>query len=155
MSKITPFLWFDNNAEEAINYYVSIFKNSKIIGLARPAPDAPILLGSFEINGQEFKAFNGGPLYKFNEAISLFINCEDQAEIDHLWEKLSAGGQELDCGWVKDKFGLAWQVVPKVLSEYLSDSDKEKSGRVFAAMMTMRKFNIEKLKRAYEGQADN
>jgi predicted 3-demethylubiquinone-9 3-methyltransferase (glyoxalase superfamily) len=138
MKKVTPFLWYDNNAEEAMKFYVSVFKNAKIT--------SP---GSFEIDGQEFLVLNGGPLYKFNEAISLFVNCETQKEVDELWEKLSAGGEKGRCGWLKDKYGLSWQVIPSALGQMLGDKDPEKSGRVLNAMLGMNKIIIEDLKKAY------
>ena len=142
MKKITPFLWFDNNAEEAMEFYTSIFKNSKIINESR-----------FEIEGQEFMVLNGGPYFKFNEAVSLFVDCKDQAEVDFYWDALLAGGgTPSQCGWLKDKFGLSWQVIPSVLGQYLSNSDEEKSGRVHTAMMGMIKLNVEELTKAYEGK---
>jgi predicted 3-demethylubiquinone-9 3-methyltransferase (glyoxalase superfamily) len=138
MKKVTPFLMFDNNAEEAMNFYVSIFKNSKIIDQ-----------GTFQIDGQEFLVFNGGPYFKFTEGISLFINCETQQELDELWEKLSAGGEKSRCGWLKDKFGLSWQVVPSILVKMLNDSDPLKSERVMNAMLQMNKIIIKDLEKAY------
>ncbi|MDB5204095.1 MAG: hypothetical protein JWP09_123 [Candidatus Taylorbacteria bacterium] len=142
MQKITPFLWFDNNAEDAMKFYTSIFKNSKIISENR-----------FELEGQEFLVLNGGPYFKFNEAISMFIDCKDQAEVDLYWNALLAdGGAPSQCGWLKDKFGMSWQVIPSILGEYLNGSDKEKSGRVMDAMMKMVKIDVEALKNAYEGK---
>jgi predicted 3-demethylubiquinone-9 3-methyltransferase (glyoxalase superfamily) len=138
MKKVTPFLMFDNNAEEAMNFYVSIFKNSKIIDQ-----------GTFQIDGQEFLVFNGGPYFKFTEGISLFINCETQQEVDELWEKLSAGGEKSKCGWLKDKFGLSWQVVPSILVKMLNDPDPLKSERVMNAMLQMNKIIIKDLEKAY------
>jgi predicted 3-demethylubiquinone-9 3-methyltransferase (glyoxalase superfamily) len=138
MKKITPFLMFDNNAEEAMKFYVSIFKNSKIIDN-----------GTFEIDGQQFLVFNGGPYFKFSEGISLFINCDTQQEVDELWEKLSAGGGKSQCGWVKDKFGVSWQVVPSVLMKMLNDPDPVKSKRVMDAMLKMNKIIIKDLEKAY------
>jgi predicted 3-demethylubiquinone-9 3-methyltransferase (glyoxalase superfamily) len=138
MRKVTPFLWFDNNAEEAMKFYVSVFRNAKIINP-----------GAFEIDGQQFLVLNGGPEFKFNEAISLFVNCDNQEEVDELWEKLSAGGEKSKCGWLKDKFGLSWQVIPSVLMEMLNDNNPEKSKRVLNAMLKMSKINIEELKAAY------
>ena len=138
MPKITPFLWFDNQAEEAMNFYASIFKKSKILSANR-----------FELNGQEFMVLNGGPHFKFTEAISLFVNCETQAEVDELWEKLSAGGEKGRCGWLKDKYGLSWQIIPTALGEMLNDEDDEKSGRVMQAMLQMNKIDIQGLKQAY------
>jgi len=157
MQKITPFLWFDNNAEEAVNHYLSIFKNSKInkilrCGDAGPGPKGSILTIAFQLEGQEFIALNGGPVFKFNEAISLSVDCKSQTEVDDLWEKLSDGGQKSLCGWLKDKFGLSWQVVPSALVEMLQDKDAEKAKRVMAAMMQMSKIDIGILKHAYEGK---
>lgn len=153
--KITPFLWFDNQAEEAMNFYVSIFKNSKVISIRRygeagPGPKGTVMTASFELEGQEFMALNGGPQYKFTEAISFFVNCETQQEVDELWEKLSEGGEKGPCGWLKDKYGVSWQIVPTVLGEMLSDPDPEKSERVTKAMLQMQKIEIEGLKKAYE-----
>jgi len=157
MQKITPCLWFDNNAEEAVNHYLSIFKNSKInkilrCGDAGPGPKGSILTIAFQLEGQDFIALNGGPIFKFNEAISLSVDCKSQIEVDDLWEKLSDGGQESQCGWLKDKFGLSWQVVPTALVEMLQDPDPEKSKRVMAAMMKMGKIDIAILKQAYDRQ---
>lgn len=156
MQKITPFLWFDNNAEEAVNHYLAIFKNSKIgsilrCGDAGPGAKGSVLTIAFQLEGQEFIALNGGPVYKFNEAISLSVDCKTQTEVDELWEKLSAGGQKGQCGWLKDKFGLSWQVVPSALVEMLQDIDAANSARVMAAMMQMNKIDIETLKRAFKG----
>ncbi len=153
--KITPFLWFDNQAEEAANFYVSIFKNSRITGIDRygaagPLPKGTVMTVSFDLEGQGLIALNGGPEYKFTEAISFFVNCETQAEVDELWAKLSAGGEEGPCGWLKDKYGLSWQIVPTILPELLSDPDPEKSQRVMRAMLQMKKLDISTLKRAYE-----
>src|SRR6185295_20216301 len=146
MQKITPFLWFDNNAEEAVNHYLSIFKNSKIASILRcgdagPGPKGSVLTIAFQLEGQDFIALNGGPVFKFNEAISLSVDCKTQREVDELWEKLSAGGQKSQCGWLKDKFGLSWQVVPSELVEMLQDKDAKKSARVMAAMMQMSKID--------------
>ena len=138
MKKVTPFLMFDNNAEEAMKFYTSIFKNSKIIDS-----------GSFEIDGQKFLVFNGGSYFKFSEGISLFINCDTQEEVDELWEKLSAGGNESMCGWLKDKFGVSWQVVPSILMKMLNDPDPAKSKRVMDAMLKMNKIIIRDLEKAY------
>jgi predicted 3-demethylubiquinone-9 3-methyltransferase (glyoxalase superfamily) len=138
MKKVTPFLMFDNNADEAMEFYVSIFKNSKIIDQ-----------GTFEIDGQEFLVFNGGPYFKFSEGISLFINCDTQQEVDELWEKLSVGGGKSQCGWVKDKFGVSWQVVPSVIRKMLNDPDPVKSKRVMDAMLRMNKIIIKDLEKAY------
>ncbi len=153
--KITPFLWFDNQAEEAANFYVSIFKNSRITGIDRygaagPLPKGTVMTVSFDLEGQGLIALNGGPEYKFTEAISFFVNCETQAEVDELWAKLSAGGEEGPCGWLKDKYGLSWQIVPTILPALLSDPDPEKSQRVMRAMLQMKKIDISALKRAYE-----
>jgi predicted 3-demethylubiquinone-9 3-methyltransferase (glyoxalase superfamily) len=157
MQKIRPFLWFDGNAEEAMNFYTSIFKNSRIgtirrYGDAGPGPTGSVMSGSFQIEGQEFMALNGGPLFKFTPAISFFVNCETQAEVDELWKKLSEGGETMQCGWLKDKFGLCWQIIPKALGEMLGDKDPEKSQRVMKAMMKMIKIDVAALKRAYEGK---
>jgi predicted 3-demethylubiquinone-9 3-methyltransferase (glyoxalase superfamily) len=157
MQKITPCLWFDNNAEAAVNHYLSIFKNSKIgqilrCGEAGPGPKGSILTMTFQLEGQEFMALNGGPLFKFNEAISLSVDCKTQAEVDELWEKLSEGGQKSQCGWLKDKFGLSWQVVPSALIKMLQDKDAAKSARVMSAMMQMNKLDIAKLQQAFDGQ---
>ena len=159
MQKIAPFLWFDNHAEDAVKFYVSIFRNSKIGSITRyeeeaakasGRPKGSVMTVAFELAGQEFVALNGGPLFKFTEAISFVVNCETQEEVDHFWEKLSAGGQEVQCGWLKDRFGVSWQVVPTVLGEMLQDKDREKSKRVMAAMLKMKRINIEALKKAYE-----
>ena len=157
MQKITPFLWFDGKAEEAINFYVSIFKNSKILSVARygeagPGPKGTVMTASFQLDGQEFVALNGGPQFKFTEAISFWVRCETQEEIDEMWEKLSAGGVKSRCGWLKDKYGLSWQVVPPILGEMLQDKDANKSQRVMAAMMQMDKIDISLLRKAYEQQ---
>jgi predicted 3-demethylubiquinone-9 3-methyltransferase (glyoxalase superfamily) len=151
MKKITPFLWFDTQAEEAMNLYTSIFKNSKVLGLSR-GPDGKAQSVNFELEGQEIVGFNAGPEFKFNEAISFFVDCKDQAEVDELWNKLIAnGGEESQCGWLKDKFGLSWQIVPAALSRYLSDPDPVKAQRVMQAMLKMRKIVIADLDRAYAG----
>jgi predicted 3-demethylubiquinone-9 3-methyltransferase (glyoxalase superfamily) len=157
MQKITPFLWFDDKAEEAMNFYVSIFKNSKITGVSRygdagPGPKGTVMVGTFQLDGQEFMAINGGPHFKFTEAISLLVNCETQEEVDEYWEKLSEGGEKSRCGWLKDKYGLSWQVVPTILGELMRDKDAEKSKRVMEAMLRMDKIDIKTLKQAYEGQ---
>jgi predicted 3-demethylubiquinone-9 3-methyltransferase (glyoxalase superfamily) len=150
IKKITPFLWFDNQAEEAMKYYVSIFKNSKILGVT-PGPNGTVMMASFQLNGQDFYALNGGPQFKFTEAISFFVDCETQQEVDELWAKLSEGGEEGRCGWLKDKYGLWWQIVPSALGELMGDKDPEKAKRVVQAMLQMNKIDIEGLKRAYEG----
>jgi predicted 3-demethylubiquinone-9 3-methyltransferase (glyoxalase superfamily) len=155
MQKITPFLWFDNNAEEAINLYTSIFKNSRIVsttryGEAGPGPKGSVMTATFELDGLEFMALNGGPEFKFTEAISLFVNCETQEEVDDLWEKLSEGGEKGRCGWLKDRFGVSWQIVPTALGQMLQDKDPEKSKRVMEAMLKMGKIDIKTLEQAYE-----
>ena len=158
MQKITPFLWFDSQAEEAANFYTAIFKGSKIEGASRydeegakagGRPKGSVMTVAFELDGQQFVALNGGPMFKFTEAISFVVNCETQKEVDHFWEKLSAGGQEVQCGWLKDKFGVSWQIVPTILSEMLQDKDPEKSKRVMPAMLKMKKIDVDGLKRAY------
>ena len=156
MQKITPFLWFDGKAEEAMNFYVSIFKNSKVVSVTRygeagPGPTGTVMSATFQLEGQEFYALNGGPQFTFTPAISLFINCKTQEEVDELWEKLSEGGRTDKCGWLQDKFGLSWQVIPTVLGELLRDKDPQKSKRVMQAMLKMTKIDIKKLKQAYEG----
>ena len=151
MQKITPFLWFDNQAEEAVKFYTSIFKNSRI-GKIAPGPKGSVMTVEFQLEGQEFVALNGGPHFKFTEAISFVVNCKTQAEVDKFWKKLSAGGKEVQCGWLKDKYGLSWQIVPTVLGELLSDKDAAKSQRVMQAMLKMVKLDIEKLKEAAEGK---
>ena len=151
MKKITPFLWFDDNAEEAMNHYVSIFKDSEVTGLNR-LPDGRVISGLFTLAGEEFMALNGGPQFKFTEAISLFVDCETQAEVDELWSKLLDGvGEEQQCGWLKDRYGLSWQIIPSVLMKYLSDPDPEKAGRVMQAMLQMRKIDIAALEAARAG----
>ena len=155
MQSITPFLWFDGKAEEAMNFYVSVFKNSKIVSVSRlgdvPGSKGPVITGTFELNGQKFMALNGGPQFKFTEAVSFFVNCETQEEVDVLWEKLTKGGQESQCGWLKDKYGLSWQIIPSVLGSYLSDKDPAKAKRVMQAMLQMKKIDIKRLKQAYDG----
>jgi len=154
MQKIAPFLWFNDNAEEAMNFYVSVFKNSKIVstdryGDAGPGPKGTLMSGTFQLEGQEFYALNGGPQFKFTEAISLFVNCETQQEVDELWAKLTAdGGEESQCGWLKDKFGLSWQIIPTALGDMLGDKDPERSKRVMEAMLKMRKIDIKALDQA-------
>jgi predicted 3-demethylubiquinone-9 3-methyltransferase (glyoxalase superfamily) len=155
--KITTFLWFDGKAEEAANHYVSIFKNSKILNVARygdagPGPKGSVMTVQFQLEGQEFIALNGGPQFKFTEAISLVVSCDTQAEVDELWSKLSAGGEEGPCGWLKDKFGLSWQIVPSALGKMMADKDPKKSNRVMEAMLQMRKMDIARLEQAYRGQ---
>jgi len=154
MQKVSPFLWFDGNAEEAANFYVSIFKDSKILKIARygeagPGPAGSVMVVNFQIEGQDFIALNGGPLFKFTEAISFVINCQTQEEVDHYWNKLTAGGgQESQCGWLKDKYGLSWQVTPTILGELLADKDQKKAQRVMQAMLQMKKIDTAALKRA-------
>ena len=152
--KLTTFLWFDNNAEEAVNFYTSIFKDSKIESVSRygeAGPEQPggVMTIVFQLNGQDFTALNGGPVYSFTPAISFVVTCETQAEVDHYWEKLTAGGQEVQCGWLTDKFGLSWQIVPTVLGELMSDADGEKVRRVTEVMLKMVKLDIAALKQAY------
>ncbi len=157
MQKITPFLWFDSQAEEATNFYVSIFSDSKIVSVTRygkagPGPEGSVMSVVFQLNGQEFYALNGGPLFTFSPAISFFIHCKTQEEIDHFWEKLLAGGREDRCGWLQDKYGLSWQVIPDALGEMLGDKDAAKSKRVMEAMLKMGKLDIATLKAAYDQQ---
>ena len=154
MQKITPFLWFNDNAEEAANFYVSIFKNSKVLSISRygdtgPGPKGSVMVVNFKLDEQEFLALNGGPQFTFSPAISLVVNCETQKEVDEMWEKLSADGETQVCGWLKDKYGLSWQVVPSVLGKMLQDKDAEKAERVMKAMMQMEKLDIKRLKQAY------
>ena len=156
MQSITPFLWFDGNAEEAIDFYVSIFRDSKVESVSRwgeggPGPKGTVMSATFRLAGQKFMALNGGPQFKFTPAISLFVNCETQEEIDDLWEKLSAGGSKERCGWLTDRYGLSWQVVPSVLGPLMGDPDPVRSKRVVAAMLQMTKLDIAALKRAHEG----
>jgi predicted 3-demethylubiquinone-9 3-methyltransferase (glyoxalase superfamily) len=156
MQKITPFLWFDDQAEEAMNFYASTFKNSKVGGVTRygdagPGPKGSVMTASFELEGQQFTALNGGPRFKFTEAVSFVVSCETQDEVDELWERLSEGGQTQQCGWLKDKFGLSWQIVPIALMELMSDPDPNRSRRVMEAMLQMTKIDIAKLRQAYEG----
>jgi predicted 3-demethylubiquinone-9 3-methyltransferase (glyoxalase superfamily) len=154
MQKIIPCLWFNNQAEDAARFYTSIFKNSKLdqisyYGDAGPRLKGPVLTVTFEINGQEMMALNGGPEYKFTPAISLFVNCEDQQEVDYFWEKLSEGGEKGPCGWLTDKFGVSWQIVPTILGVLMSDKDEKKSARVLQAMLQMSKLDINALQKAY------
>ncbi len=156
IQRITPFLWFDRQAEEAANFYVSVFPNSKVVkvvryGAAGPGPAGSAMSVEFQIEGQSFVAFNGGPHFKFTEAISFVVHCRTQAEVDAYWEKLSAGGEPSRCGWLKDRFGLSWQVVPTVLPELLSDPDPETATRVTKAMLAMKKLDIRALEQAREG----
>lgn len=162
MQKITPFFWFNNNAEEAVKFYTSIFKKSKILNIARNTEAnakatgskvGSVLVIDFELNGQRFTAMNGGPMYKFNPAISFFVECKTQAEIDRYWKKLtSGGGKEIQCGWLEDKFGVSWQIVPEKITTWLANKDREKASRVMDAVMQMVKLDIKKLKAAYEGK---
>jgi predicted 3-demethylubiquinone-9 3-methyltransferase (glyoxalase superfamily) len=157
MQKIIPFLWFDSNAEEAMNFYISIFKNSKIVsvtnyGDAGPGPKGTVMSCVFQLDGQDFYALNGGPTYKFTPALSLLVNCETQQEVDHFWEKLSAGGNRNRCGWLDDKFGVSWQIVPIVLTKLLNDPDPVKSQRVMIAVVQMGKVDIAGLQKAYDQQ---
>ncbi len=156
MPRISPFLWFDQQAEEAATFYTSIFDNSRIVKIARygeagPGPTGSVMTVAFELDGQEFVALNGGPHFKFTEAISFVVHCETQEEVDKYWDSLSADGQQVQCGWLKDKFGLSWQIVPNVLPQLLTDADPQRSQRVAKAMMQMIKLDIEALRRAYEG----
>ncbi len=161
MQKIVPFLWFDKNAEEAMNFYVSIFNNSRIVSVKRypdgitegPMKDmgGKVLSGNFELEGQRFMCLDGGPLFTFNESISFMVDCESQAEVDELWNKLSAVPESEQCGWLKDKFGVSWQIIPRVLGEMMSDPDTDKANRVTQAMLKMKKIDIAALQRAYDG----
>ena len=156
MQRIHPFLWFDNQAEEAMQFYCSIFKNSKIGKITRyggsgPSPKGSVMTASFELEGQQFTALNGGPHFKFNEAVSFVVDCESQAEVDELWEKLSAGGEPGRCGWLKDKFGLSWQIIPSALGDLLGNPDPQKSKRAMEAMLKMTKIDIAQLRKASEG----
>jgi predicted 3-demethylubiquinone-9 3-methyltransferase (glyoxalase superfamily) len=156
MQRIHPFLWFDNQAEEAMQFYCSIFKNSKIGKVSRygeggPRPKGSVMTASFELEGQQFTALNGGPHFKFNEAVSFIVDCESQVEVDELWEKLSAGGEPGRCGWLKDKFGLSWQIIPSALAELLGNPDPQKSKRAMEAMLKMTKIDVAQLRKASEG----
>ena len=155
MQKITPFLWFDGKAQQAMDFYTSIFKNSKVVSVSRygdagPGPKGTVMSAIFELEGQRFYALNGGPQFHFTPAISFFVNCETQPEVDALWEKLSAGGSKEQCGWLKDQFGVSWQIIPSILGELLGDKDPVKSGRVMQAMMQMTKIDIKGLQDAYD-----
>ena len=155
MQKITPFLWFDGKAQEAMDFYTSIFKNSKVVNVSRygdagPGPKGTVMSAIFELEGQRFYALNGGPQFHFTPAISFFVNCETQPEVDALWEKLSAGGSKEQCGWLKDQFGVSWQIIPSILGELLGDKDPVKSARVMQAMMQMTKIDIKGLRDAYD-----
>jgi predicted 3-demethylubiquinone-9 3-methyltransferase (glyoxalase superfamily) len=156
MQKIVPSLWFDDKIEEAVNFYVSIFGDARITHTSRygdnqPMPKGTVLTMTFELDGQEFMAINGGPMFKFTEAISFFVKCDSQAEVDHFWDRLVEGGQESQCGWLKDKYGLSWQIVPNVLTRYMTDPDTAKAGRVMQAMLKMVKIDIPTLERAAAG----
>jgi predicted 3-demethylubiquinone-9 3-methyltransferase (glyoxalase superfamily) len=155
MQSITPFLWFNGQAEEATNFYVSIFTNSKVLthtryGDAGPGTKGTVMITTFELNGQQFHALNGGPQFQFSPAISFLVNCETQQEVDHFWEKLSEGGEMRQCGWLQDKYGISWQIVPSALPQLMKDNDPEKSKRVMQAMLKMTKIDIEELRRAYD-----
>lgn len=152
MGKITPFLWFDNQAEEAMYFYCSVFKNSKIGTVSRTGPDGAVMMATFELEGQTITALNGGPHFNFTEAISFYVDCEDQAEVDDLWNKLCAPGETGQCGWLKDKYGLSWQIVPKALGQLMGDPDPEKAQRVVQAMLQMNKLDVAGLQRAYAGE---
>jgi len=154
MQKITPFLWFDSQAEEAATFYTSLFKNSKITGIGRygeagPGPKGAVMTVNFELDGQKFIALNGGPVFKFTPAISLFVNCETQEEVDDLWEKLSAGGEKSRCGWLTDKYGVTWQIIPTILGKLMGDPDRKRAGQVMKAMLQMDKIDIKRLEEAY------
>lgn len=150
MQKITPFLWFDNNAQEAIEFYTSIFKNARLDSLM-PGPGGKIMGASFQIEGQAFMALNGGPQFQFTPAISLYVNCESQQEVDYYWSRLGEGGSYQPCGWLKDKFGLSWQIIPAELSRMLQDKDRARAGRVMQAMLQMSKIDVAALQTAYDG----
>jgi predicted 3-demethylubiquinone-9 3-methyltransferase (glyoxalase superfamily) len=155
MQKITPFLWFDGNAEEAMNFYVSVFKNSKVVSVRRygdagPGPKGSVMTATFQIEGQEFYALNGGPVYKFSPAISFFVDCKSQEEVDVLYDKLSAGGEKEPCGWLRDKYGISWQIIPSALGKMLGDKDPRKAGNVMQAMLQMKKIDIKQLEQAYD-----
>jgi predicted 3-demethylubiquinone-9 3-methyltransferase (glyoxalase superfamily) len=155
MQRITPFLWFDRDAEEAAQFYVSIFKNSKMGTVNRygdhgPGPKGSVMIAAFQIDGQEFLALNGGPQFKFTPAVSFVVNCETQEEVDHYWEKLSLGGMKQQCGWLQDKFGVSWQIVPTALARLMSDPNREKTSRVMGALMQMTKIEIQRLEQAYQ-----
>jgi predicted 3-demethylubiquinone-9 3-methyltransferase (glyoxalase superfamily) len=157
MQTINPFLWFDDQAEEAMNFYISIFKNSKVLNISRygdagPGKKGTVMVAKFLLDGQEFTALNGGPQFKFTEAISFVVNCDTQEEVDHYWDKLSEGGNESRCGWLKDKYGLSWQIVPSTLGKLMSGPDPVKSNRVMQALLQMRKLDIKILQAAYDGE---
>lgn len=154
---ITPFLWFDSNAEEAVDFYISVFKNSKkgtvaYYGEEGPGAAGSVMIVGFTLDGQDFTALNGGPVFKFNESVSFVVHCRDQEEVDNYWKKLTGdGGQEVECGWLKDKFGLSWQIVPEEFLEMMNDPDQSKKSRMMKAMMTMKKLDLRVLKEAFEG----
>jgi predicted 3-demethylubiquinone-9 3-methyltransferase (glyoxalase superfamily) len=154
--KITPFLWFNDNAEEAVNFYVSIFKNSKVLGVSHygkeaPGDDGTVMTVSFLLDGEEFIALNGGPTFKFSEAVSFFVSCDTQEEIDELWEKLSEGGEKRECGWLKDKFGLCWQIIPSLVTKLLAEGDQARLDRVTKKVWEMQKLDLRVLEKAYRG----
>lgn len=156
-NKITPFLWFNDNAEQAMDFYLSVFQNSKKLkvnryGAGAPGPEGSVMIAAFELEGQQFLALNGGPMFQFTEAISFAVNCDSQDEIDELWEKLSAGGEPGQCGWLKDQFGLSWQIVPSILPDLMSDPDPAVPGRVMQELMQMTKLDIARLQRAAAGE---
>jgi predicted 3-demethylubiquinone-9 3-methyltransferase (glyoxalase superfamily) len=156
MQRIVPFLWFDGKAEEAMNFYVSVFKHSKVVrvtryGEAGPGPKGTVMSATFQLEGQDFYALNGGPQYSFTPAVSFFVSCETQQEVDELWEKLSAGGRKDRCGWLQDKYGLSWQIIPTALGKMLQDKDPAKAGRVMQAMLQMEKIDIQRLEQAFRG----
>jgi predicted 3-demethylubiquinone-9 3-methyltransferase (glyoxalase superfamily) len=156
MQKIIPFLWFDGKAEEAMNFYVSVFKNSRVVSVTRygeagPGPKGTVMSATFQLEGEDFYALNGGPQFTFTPAISLFVNCETQEEVDELWEKLSEGGRKDRCGWLQDKYGLSWQIIPTILGKILQDKDAVKANRVMKAMLQMDKIDMKRLKEAYDG----
>ncbi len=155
MQKITPFLWFNNNAEEAIHFYTSVFKDSKVVSVNHlpgeaPGLKGPVITGTIELAGQQFMVLNGGPMFTFTEAVSLFVNCETQEEVDYLWNKLTDGGQESRCGWLKDKFGLSWQIIPSALGKLMGDQNRKKAQNVMKAMMQMKKIIVADLQKAYD-----
>jgi predicted 3-demethylubiquinone-9 3-methyltransferase (glyoxalase superfamily) len=155
MQKITPFLWFDGKAEEAMNFYISIFKNSKVVSVHRygdagPGPKGTVMAATFQLEGQAFTALNGGPQFTFSPAISFFVSCQTQQEVDELWERLSEGGEKQNCGWLRDKYGVSWQIIPSALGEMLNDTDRIKANRVMKAMLQMHKIDIKGLKQAYD-----
>jgi predicted 3-demethylubiquinone-9 3-methyltransferase (glyoxalase superfamily) len=150
MQKITPFLWFDGKAEEATNFYVGIFRNSKVLGVNRAGTDGPVFSTTFHLDGQDFFALNGGPMFSFTPAISFFVNCETQAEVDELWGKLTEGGSEEPCGWLKDRYGVSWQIIPSLLPRLIGGKDPKKAQGAMAAMMKMKKIDMAALQKAYD-----